>query len=101
MRMLGVRLREATLRQSEAAGYDSLRRVARALGELADRGGRAVDGGVAVAEGLSQSELAGLVAASPKSMARALAALRARGLVTTGRCSIVIHDVGALARFAS
>ena len=100
MRSLAQRLREATLRHAEAAGYDSLRRVARVLVELADRTGREVDGGLLVADGLSEGELAGLVAASPKSVGRALAALRSRGLVTTARRSIVIQDVEGLRRFA-
>jgi CRP/FNR family transcriptional regulator, cyclic AMP receptor protein len=68
--------------------------------ELADRSGREVGGGLLVADGLSQGELAGLVAASPKSVGRALAALRSRGLVTTARRSIVIEDVEGLRRFA-
>ena len=100
MRALALRLREATLRHSEAAGYDSLRRVARVLLELADRTGREVSDGLLVADGLSQGELAGLVSASPKSVGRALAALRSRGLITTARRSIVIHDTDGLRRFA-
>jgi hypothetical protein len=48
---------------------------------------------------LSQHDLAGLVAASPKSVGRALAVLRGRGLVSTGRRSIVIRDFDGLRRF--
>ena len=100
LRSLALRLRESTLRHAEAAGYDSLHRVARMLVELADSTGRRVDGGMVVAEGLSHGELAGLVAASPKSVGRALAALRARGLVTTARRAIVIDDIDRLRQFA-
>jgi CRP/FNR family cyclic AMP-dependent transcriptional regulator len=100
MRQLAARLSEATSRQAEVTGYDSLHRVARVLVEHADRFGQAVDGGLLVSGGLSQSELAGLVAASPKSVARALAALRSRGLITTARRSIIIHDIDGLRRFA-
>jgi CRP-like cAMP-binding protein len=99
LRQLAARLREATLRQADAAGYDVLRRVARVLVEEAERHGRAVEGGTAVTAGLSQHDLAGLVAASPKSVGRSLAVLRARGLVVTGRRSIVISDLEGLRRF--
>jgi CRP-like cAMP-binding protein len=100
LRSLALRLRESTLRHAEAAGYDSLHRVARMLVELADSTGRTVDGSLVVAEGLSHGELGGLVAASPKSVARALATLRTRGLVTTARRAIVIDDLDRLRQFA-
>jgi CRP/FNR family transcriptional regulator, cyclic AMP receptor protein len=100
LRQLAARLREATSRQAEAAGYDVLHRVARALVNEAERNGRAVDGGVIVGDGLSQHDLAGLVAASTKSVGRSLAVLRARGLVSTGRRSIFVSDLEGLRRFA-
>jgi CRP-like cAMP-binding protein len=99
MRALAVRLREATERQAEAAGYDSLRRVARVLVSYAERDGETVDGGGRQVTGLTQSDLAGLVATSPTSVARALAALRSRGLVTTSRRSVAIPDLEAMRRF--
>ena len=101
IRQLAVRLREATARQADATGYDSLRRVARALLEQAERHGEQVAGGVQVGSGLTQTELAGLVSASPTSVARALATLRSRGLVTTARRSVVICDVEEMRRFVS
>ena len=93
-------MREATTRQADAAGYDIVHRVARVLLAQAEREGRADGGDTAVGEGLSQNELAGLVAASPKSVARALATLRDSGLVSTGRRSIVVRDLAGLRRFA-
>lgn len=99
MRQLAGRLREATERISEAAGYDSLRRVARFLVEQADRHGEPVEGGVLVVPGLSQADLAGAMASSSKSVARALAILRGRGLIRTARRSIVIVDVEGLRHF--
>jgi CRP/FNR family transcriptional regulator, cyclic AMP receptor protein len=100
LRQLAARLREATSRHADAAGYDVLHRVARALVDEADRHGHAVEGGTAVGAGLSQDDLAGLVAASPKSVGRSLAVLRSRGLVSTGRRSIVISDLDGLRQFA-
>jgi CRP-like cAMP-binding protein len=100
LRNLARRLREATARHAEAGGYDVLHRVTRMLVDQAQRQGRPVDGGLLVSEGLSQADLAGLVAASQKSVARALAVLRSRGLITTGRRSIVVCDLPGLRRFA-
>jgi CRP/FNR family cyclic AMP-dependent transcriptional regulator len=100
LRQLASRLREATSRQAEAAGYDVLHRVARVLVDEGERNGRQVDGGLVVGDGLSQHDLAGLVAASTKSVGRALAVLRGRGLVSTGRRSIVVSDLDGLRRFA-
>lgn len=100
LRQLAARLREASLRHTEAAGYDALHRVARVLVEHAEREGRDVEGGRQLEPGLSQADIAGLVAASPKSVGRALAVLRRRELVTTGRRSILIRDLDALRRFA-
>jgi CRP/FNR family transcriptional regulator, cyclic AMP receptor protein len=99
LRQLAARLREATSRHADAAGYDVLHRVARALVDEADRHGHAVEGGTAVGAGLSQDDLAGLVAASPKSVGRSLAVLRSRGLVSTSRRSIVISDLDGLRQF--
>jgi CRP-like cAMP-binding protein len=101
LRLLASRLREATSRQTEVAGYDVLHRLARALADEAERHGRVVEGGIAVGDGLSQHDLGGLVAASPKSVGRALSVLRKRGLVTTGRRSIVVRDVEALRNFGT
>ncbi len=100
LRDLARRLREATARHADAGGYDVLHRVARMLVDQAQRQGRPVDGGLLVSDGLSQADLAGLVAASQKSVARALGVLRSRHLITTGRRSIVVCDLPGLRRFA-
>ncbi len=101
IRQLAMRLHEATSRQADAAGYDSLRRVARVLLEQAEHYGEQVIGGVKAGPGLTQQELAGLVSASPTSVARALARLRSQGLVTTARRSVVILDLEGMRRFVS
>ena len=100
MRQLAARLRESTVRHADAAGYDALHRVARVLVEQADRTEQSAGGPVDVGQGLSQRDLAGLVAGSPKSVSRALASLRSLGLITTSRRSILVHDVERLRRFA-
>jgi CRP/FNR family transcriptional regulator, cyclic AMP receptor protein len=101
LRQVASRLREATTRHADAGGYDVLHRLARALLDEAEHRGHDVEGGTMVGTGLSQQDLAGLVAASAKSVSRSLAVLRGRGLVSTGRRSIVILDLDGLRRFAS
>jgi DNA-binding FadR family transcriptional regulator len=49
---------------------------------------------------LSQHELSGLIGASRESVARGMAELRRRGLVTTGRRSVTILDADGLRSFA-
>jgi CRP-like cAMP-binding protein len=99
LRQLADRLRESSNRHVDAGAYDTLHRVARSLVGLAERGGRVVDDGVLVADGLTQEDLAGLVASSRETVARALAALRSQGLIVTGRRSIVIRDLDRLRLF--
>jgi CRP/FNR family cyclic AMP-dependent transcriptional regulator len=45
---------------------------------------------------ITQGELADWIGSTRESTARALATFRRRGILTTGRGAIVIHDVGAL-----
>ena len=86
--------------------YDVAGRLARLLIDLtADRDGSGAGdrdgaGDVAAQVRLSQHELAGLIGASRESVARALGALRSRGLLTTGRRAIVITDLDALRSLA-
>jgi CRP/FNR family transcriptional regulator, cyclic AMP receptor protein len=110
------RLRGADRRRTEFGPYDATRRLARVLIEAADEatgsggGARLADGGRDAAAGragglrlglaLSQHELSGLIGASRESVARGLAELRRRGLVTTGRRAVTICDADGLRRFA-
>ena len=98
MRMLICRLREADRRRGEFGAYDAASRVARLLADLAaehESPGR----GRAVVR-LSQQEIGELVGASRESVGRALAALRDRQLVTTGRRSVTVLETGALRSFS-
>ena len=99
IRMLIGRLREADHRRAEFGTYDTLPRVTRLLGDLvADDGASGRPGPHEVR--LTQDEIAGLVGASRESVAHALATLRARGLVTTGRGTVTVVDLGELRAFA-
>jgi CRP-like cAMP-binding protein len=92
LRMLVDRLREADRRRAEFGAADAPSRIARLLVEVADH-----DGLVA----LTQEELAAMAGTSRESVARALAELRAGGLVTTERRRIAILDREGLARFTA
>jgi len=84
----------------EFGAYDTLGRLARVLDELANADGQPTDTGIMVDPPLTQHELAGLVGASRESVVRALAELRRRGLVQTGRRSLVVCDPAGLARLS-
>jgi CRP-like cAMP-binding protein len=71
-------------------------RLAAVLVDLAVRHGRETVDGVEIAIALSQDEIAGMIGASRDSVIRALASMRARGLVETGRRSITVRDLDAL-----
>ncbi|MGH9211553.1 MAG: Crp/Fnr family transcriptional regulator [Acidimicrobiales bacterium] len=107
LRLLIGRLREADRRRTEFGSYDATRRLARILIEAADEASTTLAreqglsrSGSAVGLALSQRELAGLIGASRESVARALAELRRRNLVDTGRRAITIRDPVALRRYA-
>jgi CRP-like cAMP-binding protein len=95
---LAARLREADRFRVSYMGDDVPRRLAGCLCALADRHGRPTDDGLGreIDLPLSQEDLASLIAASRDSVARTLHGWRKRGLVTTGRRSIVIVDVERL-----
>ena len=93
LRLLIGRLRESDRRRTEFGSYATTRRLARLLVDAAgDPGGGEL--------ALSQQEMAGLIGASRESVARALAELRDRGLVATGRRAVTVRDPDGLRRFA-
>lgn len=81
----------------------SRRQLARILIELTDSfGSRAGDGasGYEVNLGLSQAELGQLIGFSERTVSRALADWRHRGLVSTDDRKVIIHDDDGLRRIA-
>jgi CRP-like cAMP-binding protein len=92
------RLHDADRRRLEFGAYDTLGRLARVLAELVETQGRPHERGIVLDPPLTQHELAGLVGASRESVVRALAELRRRGVVETGRRRLVVRDVTGLAR---
>jgi CRP/FNR family cyclic AMP-dependent transcriptional regulator len=96
LRMVAERLRASDRRLVEFGASDTTRRPARLLAEMAEADATPTDGGLLLANNLTQDDLAGLVGASRESVARALAALRARGFVATGRRQVVVLDLAGL-----
>jgi CRP/FNR family transcriptional regulator, cyclic AMP receptor protein len=100
LQTIARRLRDADRRRVEYGTYDTTHRLALMLVELAAAHGRPCPDGIELTLSLTQDELAGLVAASRESVARALGGLRRLGLVSTSRRGVVVHDLEALTAFA-
>jgi CRP/FNR family transcriptional regulator, cyclic AMP receptor protein len=96
LRMVSARLRAADRRIVEFGTYDTTRRVARLLADMAGQGDRP---GRPRPIALTQDDLAGMVGASRESVVRALATLRSLGLVTTGRRKVGVVDLPGLVGF--
>jgi CRP/FNR family transcriptional regulator, cyclic AMP receptor protein len=113
LRLVIGRLRGADRRRTEFGPYDATRRLARVLIDAVDEAagggttgaanrGRRDSGarGLRLGLALSQHELSGLIGASRESVARGMAELRRRGLITTGRRAVTICDADGLRQFA-
>lgn len=101
LRMVAARLRSSDRRLVEFGAYDTTRRVARLLADIAEAEGRPNGTGLVLPGGLTQDDLGGLVGASRESVARAFAALRSLGFVSTGRRQVVVLDLAGLRDFGS
>lgn len=99
-RVLAARLRDGNRKQLEFATLTTLGRVAWRLLELGERFGEPTPKGIAVQLPLSQDQLASWCAASRESTVKALGALRSLQCISTGRRSMVIHDMDQLRRQA-
>jgi CRP-like cAMP-binding protein len=100
LRMVAARLRSSDRRLADFGAYDTTQRVARLLADMAEAEGRPSATGLVLPRGLTQDDLAGLVGASRESVARALAALRSLGLVSTGRRQVAVLDLAGLRDYA-
>jgi len=96
LRVVTARMRDSDRLRVEYGARDTLGRVALRLLELADTAGEATDQGIRISVPLTQDELAQWVAGSREAVARALASLRKRGLVTTARREIIVTDPDGL-----
>lgn len=100
LRQMTLRLRESESARVNAATLDVTRRVATLLLQLADVYGRTEDAGLVVRTPLTQQDIADRIGASRRAVARALATLRERGIVHTGRQMFVVTEPEVLALFA-
>ena len=96
LRVVISRLRDSDRLRVEFGAHDALARVASRLVELAETSGEASEGGIRITLALTQEDLAQWVAASREAVARALASLRRRHLITTARREIVVTDLDGL-----
>ncbi|OXM59688.1 Crp/Fnr family transcriptional regulator [Amycolatopsis vastitatis] len=100
IKTVAVRLRAAELARIDSAAFDVSRRVAVHLVRLAEEHGRRVREGVVIEAALSQADIAAQIGAARRTVARALAMLRQRGIVETGRRRILIRRPRVLRAFA-
>jgi CRP/FNR family transcriptional regulator, cyclic AMP receptor protein len=94
--VLATRLRDADRKRLQFATLDTLGRVAERVLELSERFGQPTEDGVAVDMPFSQEQLASWCGASREATVKALAALRSLHCISTGRQSLIIHDMPAL-----
>lgn len=98
--VLATRLRDADRKRLQFATLDTLGRVAERLLELSERFGQPTTEGIAVEMPFSQEQLASWCGASREATVKALSALRSLKCISTGRQSLVIHDLSALSGHA-
>ena len=96
LRVVISRLRDSDRLRVEFGAHDALARVASRLVELAETSGEPSASGIRITLALTQEDLAEWVAASREAVARALASLRRRHLITTARREIVVTDLDGL-----
>lgn len=93
------RLRMANHWRVEYGDTTVAERVATVLAQLAAEHGRVAEHGIAITVPVSQEDLAGMVAGSREAVVRALRELREKGVISTGRRRIVIHEPEILGLF--
>ena len=95
------RLADAEARVALAPGTAAAHRLARLLYDL-ERYGELDEekGGTRIPGDFSQAELASWIGSSLAGVDRALSNWRRRGIISTGRRTIVVHDLEGLARIA-
>jgi CRP/FNR family transcriptional regulator, cyclic AMP receptor protein len=98
MKMLCERWRDADRKRVEFGMLDTTDRVAQRLVELADRYGVVERDAIRISVPLTQEELAGWVGSSREAVSKALRLLRGKGWISTGRKTVIIHDLQSLRR---
>ncbi len=100
VRQMAQRLREAESTWKNVTTLDVARRVATHLLQLTEIYGKPERSGLVVRTPLTQQDIADRIGASRRGVARALATLRERGVVRTGRQMFVVAAPEVLRSFA-
>jgi CRP/FNR family transcriptional regulator, cyclic AMP receptor protein len=99
-RSIAAKMRLATQHRIDVSGVAVLRRVARVLAYLADSYSSPCSEGLRIEVPLSRADLAALVGAAEPSLYRAIASLRARGVLVTRNRRQVVRDLPLLKEIA-
>jgi CRP/FNR family transcriptional regulator, cyclic AMP receptor protein len=100
LRQLAVRLRDSEEARLDYATMDVAQRVAAFLVRLAEAHGSPSPEGVVVDMPLTQQDIADSIGGSRRAVARALKTFRDRGLLVTGRRTLVVSALDVLRRLA-
>ena len=101
LRIVGRRLDELQDRLRELTSERVEQRVARALSRLAHQAGRKVERGVEIGFPLTRKDLAAMTGTAHFTVSRLLSNWKDRGIVTTARSRITVHDLAALEALAA
>lgn len=99
LKQMAERLRQADLVRADFATLDTTKRVAACLLRLLPAHAAAMAEGLQLRIPLSQQDVANQIGASPRSVARAFAVLRDRGIVTSTRGHLLIAKPDVLRAF--
>src|SRR5215470_4189933 len=99
LKQMSERLREADLIRADFATLDTTKRVAACLLRLLQIHAAPMPAGVQLRIPLSQQDVANRIGASPRSVARAFAVLRDRGIVISSRGHLLIAKPDVLLAF--
>lgn len=97
---IGQRLDEAHTRLRELSTQQVERRVAHAVLRLADKAGRAQDGGIMIDFPITRQDIAEMTGTTLHTVSRLLSAWEDQGLVKGGRQKLSVLDNAGLARIA-
>ncbi|MEV6605701.1 Crp/Fnr family transcriptional regulator [Kutzneria sp. NPDC051319] len=100
IKSLAVRLREAEGARVVSVELDISHRLARHLARLMEERGRTTVEGIEIDTPFTQEEIANQLGASRRAVARAMAMLRSRGVLSTGRRRIVVERPDVLRSLA-
>lgn len=100
MQTIGQRLDEAHTRLREMSTQEVERRVAHAVLRLAEKAGRADDGGTRIDFPITRQDIAEMTGTTLHTVSRVLSSWESQGLVEGGRQRLTVTDAGGLARIA-